>query len=303
MQGSQVAFNWLAPRCGAPGLDTTSPILTVLIEMEAQTGQKPGYIIPDLNIGRGEPIGKNTEWVNRPMPAQKFNDILSAITTAIGCPPEIAKKLTGKSLRKNLPSGAAGLDFSPEAKQSIGNWQDVPESEGAARSTDKKPRAQFPMHMTYAEDDMLDYVAGHNKMRVIAAYAHTFRKEMSTSKIDMRSSGWRDLHNQRYTAEQLQEMISADAWTAKPLSKTIGAEAEPTSSKYTAEASPEKESPEKQTLCVDTDSVATSEDESESTDSSASSVAPFGDTDSIDSMPWFTQPAHGRTQLIHLVKD
>ena len=174
--------------------------MKALINMEAQTGQKPGYIIPDLNIGWGEPTGKNTEWVNRPMPAQELMTSCRRSQQLSDAHQKLPRDSRKQSLRKNLPSGAAGLDFSPEAKQSIGKRQDVPESEGVARHADKKPRAQFPVHMPYA-DDMLDYVAGHNKMRVIATYAHIVRKEMSANKIDMRSSGWRGLHDQKYNAE------------------------------------------------------------------------------------------------------
>ena len=137
---------------------------------------------------------------------------MSAVATAIGCPPEVAKKLTKTITPQKPATWGSWTGLSPEAKQSIGKRQDVPESEGVARHADKKPRAQFPVHMPYA-DDILDYVAGHNKMRVIATYAHIVQKEMSANKIDLRSSGWRGLHDQKYTAEQLQEMISTDAWT------------------------------------------------------------------------------------------
>ena len=314
VQGSQVAFDWLAPRCGLPGMDTSRPILRVLRSLQddnnrhASTAEQITFIIPDMNIAKGEPIGRNTQWLNRAMPPQKFNEVLSAVAAALGCPPQVASKLTGKSLRKNLPSGAAALLFDREEKQSIGNWQDVPEDDGDKKS--KKQRAQFPMSHTYAEDEVLGLTAGHNKMKILAAYYNTFKAEITADKVDMNCSGWKELREKNYSKDQLQEMISAESdWVAETTTTTSRSVSErqqtsdsPVASTYQIAFSPEKVSPEK-IIATTTEVVDTSSDSDTESVTSASSVMSHDSARAINTMAWFTQPAHGRNQLIHIVED
>ena len=163
IRGLRIPFEWAIPRKIAPDVDVWEYLAPVYDSLAKITGEQVKYVMPNVAANAWGEIRAGTEWVPGPMSYEKFRSVLIGVACYLGVDPQWAKTWTTYSPRRWMPTLASHMGFSLEQKQSIGNWQDVPEH--SAKEDHEK--AKFPMCQHYSGQKTV--LSGHCKGIIVTA--------------------------------------------------------------------------------------------------------------------------------------
>ena len=188
-------FYVAVPACVQP----RRPLFHILMGELQKHAPRAQFLIPDIQIARGQGINTESVVLTKPMSYTKFSACLRFLLT---CPPlsltvEQAQGVSTYSLRRKLPAAADRLALPMPERSALGDWADVV----VAGEVQKQRGCREPMAVRYS-DARLESSA--QVRRIILAAFH-----------DAGSRGWLESEDLRRLAPlvpEYREQVERDEW-------------------------------------------------------------------------------------------
>lgn len=148
--GARPGFWTAVPRMCAPGLDLFAPLVDMWTAVDAQRGEDAWFLVPDLALGRAEPLTGDTEILHSPMPPAKLTRVVKGYLLHLGLDARELAFVNGYYYsRRLLPSIGQALEAPTEALNSFGDWAE--RGTTADEVGPQRARAAVPMRVRYSD--------------------------------------------------------------------------------------------------------------------------------------------------------